>query len=265
MRFARIATKESMSFCVVDGDGADITFKPIKGHPFEEPVYTGKEYGPDEVKLLAPMLPSKILLIGRNYADHVEEVFKKTASTLPPTLFMKPPTSVIGPGAPIRIPEFAHNVEFEGELAFVISKPCKNVKRDEWKSYVLGLTIINDVTDRDLQFSEGQWTVGKGIDTFCPMGPWIDTDLDSFDLEDLGIKGHLTHEGSTTTYQDSRTSQMIWGFGEILEYISRTMTLLPGDVISTGSPAGTRQMVDGDIITIEVEGLGQLRNKVVNA
>lgn len=125
MRIARIATPESLTFCVVDGDGADLTFKAISNHPFEAPEYTGKEYGPDEVRLLAPILPSKILLIGRNYADHVEEVFKQSASTLPPTLFMKPPTAVIGPGAAIKIPELGNRPRHfqavqereEGELA----------------------------------------------------------------------------------------------------------------------------------------------------
>ncbi|EEI26257.1 MULTISPECIES: fumarylacetoacetate hydrolase family protein [Corynebacterium] len=265
MRYARIATPEAMTFAVVEGDGEDIKFKAISNHPFEAPEYTGKEYGPDEVRLLAPMLPSKILLIGRNYADHVQEVFNQSASTLPPTLFMKPPTSIIGPGAAIKIPDFAQKVEFEGEIALVISKPCKNVKKENWRDVVLGLTIVNDVSDRNLQFAEGQWTRGKGIDTFCPMGPWIDTDLDAYNLADTKIKGHLTHDGETTTWQDSSTNQMIWDFGEIIEYISGSITLLPGDVISTGSPAGTKRMLPGDTIAIEVEGLGTLRNTVTEA
>ncbi|MCI6206487.1 MAG: fumarylacetoacetate hydrolase family protein [Corynebacterium glucuronolyticum] len=265
MRIARIATKEAMTLAVVEGNGPDIRFKAISSTLFEAPTYTGEEYGSDEVELLAPIEPSKVLLIGRNYADHVEEVFKQSASNLPPTLFMKPTTSIIGPNQAIKIPEFAQKVEFEGEIALVVSKRCKNVKREQWRDVVLGITIVNDVSDRNLQFAEGQWTRGKGIDTFCPIGPWIDTDLDHYDLSDTKIKGHLTHDGETKTWQDSSTNQMIWDFGEIIEYISGSITLLPGDVISTGSPAGTKRMVPGDTIAIEVEGLGTLRNTVAEA
>lgn len=139
------------------------------------------------------------------------------------------------------------------------------MKKENWRDVVLGLTIVNDVSDRNLQFAEGQWTRGKGIDTFCPMGPWIDTDLDAYNLADTKIKGHLTHDGETKTWQDSSTNQMIWDFGEIIEYLSGSITLLPGDIISTGSPAGTKRMVPGDTITIEVEGLGQLTNTVAEA
>ncbi|GJJ42923.1 hypothetical protein CULCOIPH005_11120 [Corynebacterium ulcerans] len=155
MRFGRIATPDGMCFCVVEGDGAETVCKEIEGTPFTEPKKTGREWKLENVRVLAPMLPSKIVAIGRNYADHVKEVFQKSAEHLPPTLFLKPPTAVIGPGAPIRIPEFATKVEFEGELAMVIGKPCKNVKKEDWKSVVLGFTIINDVSSRDLQFADG--------------------------------------------------------------------------------------------------------------
>lgn len=265
MRFGRIATPEGMTFCVVEGEGDNLTLKAIAGHPFDEPTYTGKEYRLDEVKVLAPMLPSKIVAIGRNYADHVAEVFKKSAESLPPTLFLKPPTAVVGPGAAIKIPDFATKVEFEGELAMVIGRPCKNVKAEDWKSVVRGFTIINDVSSRDLQFADGQWARAKGIDTFAPLGPWIETDIDKFDLDNLPIKAHLTHDGETKTLQDSNSNQMIWKLGTIIEFITASMTLLPGDIISTGSPAGTAPMVPGDFIEIEIPGLGKLGNPVERA
>ena len=265
MRFARIATPDGMTFAVVKGDADNPTFAAIEGHPFSEPVYTGREYSPDNAKLLAPMLPGKIVAIGRNYADHVAEVFKESAEHLPPTLFIKPPTAVVGPGAAIKIPDFATRVEFEGELAMIVKKPCKNVKAADWKSVILGFTIVNDVSSRDLQFADGQWARAKGIDTFCPLGPWIETNIDSFDTENLPIKAHLTHEGVTETRQDSNSNQMIMNLGEIVEFITASFTLLPGDVICTGSPAGTAPMFPGDFIEIEIPGIGKLGNTVERA
>ena len=268
MRYGRIATPDGMCFAVIDGNEDNdekLVAKEIDGTPFTEPNYTGREWALEDVKLLAPMLPSKVVAIGRNYADHVAEVFQKSADSLPPTLFLKPPTSVVGPEAAIKIPEFATKVEFEGELAVVVGKPCKNVKAEDWKSVVLGYTIVNDVSSRDLQFADGQWARAKGIDTFCPLGPWIETDLDAVDVDDLPIKARLTHEGVTETKQDSNSQQMIMKMGEIIEFITASMTLMPGDVIATGSPAGTEAMVDGDYIEIEIPGIGKLGNPVENA
>lgn len=156
-------------------------------------------------------------------------------------------------------------MEFEGELAMVIGKPCKNVKKEDWKSVILGFTIVNDVSSRDLQFADGQWARAKGIDTFAPLGPWIETDLDSIDTANLPIKAHLTHDGVTETKQDSNSDQMIMDLGEIIEFITASFTLLPGDVICTGSPAGTAEMVPGDFIQVEIPGLGCLGNPVERA
>lgn len=263
MRFGRIATPEGMTFAVIDDEGT--VAKAIAGTPYTEPEYTGKEYKLEDVRLLAPTLPSKIVAVGRNYADHVAEVFKESAEHLPPTIFIKPPTAVVGPGAPIRIPDFATGVEFEGELAVVIGVPCKNVKAKDWKSVVRGVTIINDVSSRDLQFSDGQWARAKGIDTFAPLGPWIETDLDKFDFSDLPIKAHLTHDGTTETKQDSNSKQMIMNIGEMIEWVTQSFTLLPGDVMATGSPAGTAEMVPGDFIEVEIPGIGRLGNPVARA
>lgn len=262
MRIARIAHPEGMCFALVEGEGNETKLAEIDGHPFGPVNKTGREWPLADVRLLAPMLPSKVIAIGRNYADHVAEVFKKSAESLPPTMFIKPPTAVIGPEAPIRIPDFATNVEFEGELALVIGKPCKNVKQADAHDVIFGYTIVNDVSSRDLQFADGQWARAKGIDTFCPLGPWIQTELD---YNELPIKAHLTHEGTTETKQDSNSNQMIMSIPEIIEFITASITLLPGDVICTGSPAGTAAMFPGDRIEIEIPGIGRLANPVERA
>ncbi len=266
-----------MCFALVEGDDSaegnnenqtenqtenGITLHEIEGHPFGQVSKTGRSWPLADVRLLAPMLPSKVIAIGRNYADHVAEVFKKSAEALPPTMFIKPPTAVVGPDAPIRIPSFATNVEFEGELALIIGKPCKNVKKEDAHDVIFGYTIVNDVSSRDLQFADGQWARAKGIDTFCPLGPWIQTELD---YEGLPIKAHLTHEGKTETKQDSNSDQMIMSIPEIIEFITASITLLPGDVICTGSPAGTAPMFPGDRIEIEIPGIGRLSNPVERA
>lgn len=265
MRIARIAHPQGMAFVAVEGgqaDGSGATCREINGHPFGTPEFTGRSWPLEDVRLLAPILPSKVVAVGRNYADHVKEVFKKGAEHLPPTIFLKPPTSVVGPEAPIRIPEWATRVEFEGELAIVIGKPCKDVSREQWKDVVLGFTIVNDVSSRDLQFADGQWARGKGLDSFCPLGPWIETDIANIDIDNLPIKAHLTHDAQRETKQDSNSNQMIKSIPEIVEWISSAFTLLPGDVICTGSPAGTAEMVPGDRIEVEVPGIGILANPV---
>lgn len=262
MRLARIAHTEGICFAIVEGEGEDHVVKEIAGTPFTPPEPTGREWALEDVRLLAPTLPTKVVALGRNYADHVAEVFKKSAEHLPPTIFVKPSTAVIGPSAPIRIPSFATNVEFEGELAVVISKPSKNIKAENWREHVLGYTICNDVSSRDLQFQDGQWARAKGIDTFCPLGPWIETDLDVLNLDDAKINAYLTHDGERVQKQDSNTNQMIVKMGGILAEISASMTLLPGDVVTTGSPAGTAPMFDGDTIEIEIPGVGSLINPV---
>lgn len=251
MRFARIATKESMSFSIVDGEEQNLTFRAIAGHPFEEPEYTGKEFRPDEVKLLAPMLPSKIVLIEDNHGDGE------------PNFLLKPPTAVIGPGAPIRIPAAAMGAAFEGQLALVIGKPCKDVAAADWRSAVFGATILNDVSAVGLDTPGEQAVRARAFDTFCPVGPWIDTDLESLNVEDTEVIGHVTRGEEKTTYEEASTSSIVWSFGEMIEYVSHTMTLLPGDIIATGLPVKQHQLAAGDTVTIEVEGLGQLRNRVL--
>ncbi|MDY3127927.1 MAG: fumarylacetoacetate hydrolase family protein [Corynebacterium sp.] len=270
MRIGRIAHPEGICFALIEGDSDnpasdELVAKEISGTPFTPPEPTGREWKLREVRLLAPTLPTKVVALGRNYADHVAEVFKKSAEQLPPTFFVKPSTAVVGPGVPIRIPDFATNVEFEGELALVISKVSKNIDANSWQDHVLGFTVCNDVSSRDLQFKDGQWARAKGIDTFCPLGPWIQTDLSVVDLSDHKINAYLTHDGERVQKQDSNTNQMIIKVGEILAEISASMTLLPGDVITTGSPAGTAPMVPGDTIEIEIPRVGVLANPVARA
>lgn len=273
MRLGRIAHPEGICFAIIEGpesnpdtlDHSELVAKEISGTPFTTPEPTGREWKLDEVRLLAPTLPTKVVALGRNYADHVAEVFKESAEHLPPTIFVKPSTAVVGPEADIKIPEFATNVEFEGELAVVISKPSKNIDPENWRDHVVGYTICNDVSSRDLQFADGQWARAKGIDTFCPLGPWIETNLDVLDLDDAKINAYLTHDGERTQKQDSNTNQMIVKMGGILAEISASMTLLPGDVVTTGSPAGTEPMVPGDRIEVEIPGVGVLANPIARA
>ncbi|WP_027019538.1 fumarylacetoacetate hydrolase family protein [Corynebacterium sputi] len=262
MRIARIAHPEGICFATVEGDGDDVKYNEIDGIPFGDFTSTGRVFTAENTRVLSPVLPSKIVSIGRNYADHVKEVFKTSGEKLPPTLFLKPPTAVVGPEAAIKIPDFATKVEFEGELAIVIGKPCKKVSRENAEDVILGYTIVNDVSSRDLQFADGQWARAKGIDTFCPLGPYIQTELD---YDDLPIKAHLTHDGVTETKQDSNSDQMIWDIPKIIEFITASITLLPGDVICTGSPAGTAEMFPGDRIAIEIPGIGTLANPVERA
>ena len=207
-----------------------------------------------DVRLLAPMLASKVVCIGKNYADHIAEM--GGAAPADPVIFLKPNTAIIGPNVPIRLPANASPVHFEGELAAVISRPCKDVAAADAAESILGYTIANDVSARDQQKADGQWTRAKGHDTFCPVGPWIVTDVDPADLE-------LRTEVNGEVKQDSRTSLMIHDVGAIVEWISAVMTLLPGDLILTGTPAGVGPIEDGDTVNITISGIGTLSNPVV--
>jgi len=223
--------------------------------PFDGMVVgTSEKYSIDEVTLLAPCIPSKIVAVGLNYRDHAEEL----GMALPeePLLFLKPPSSVTGPGAEIVLPEMSSQVEHEAELAVVIGRKLKNVSVDEAASGILGYTCVNDVTARDLQKKDVQFTRSKSFDTFCPMGPWITTGLDPSDLEvSCSVNGK--------TRQKSRTSQLVHGVFELVSFVSRIMTLEPGDIISTGTPMGVGKLEPGDEVVVRVEGIGELSNRVV--
>jgi 2-keto-4-pentenoate hydratase/2-oxohepta-3-ene-1,7-dioic acid hydratase in catechol pathway len=207
----------------------------------------------EDVDLLAPATPSKIVAIGLNYADHAAEANRELPKE--PTLFIKPSTAVIGPGDAIIYPPQTSNLHYEGELAIVIGKLAKNVPMEQARNYVLGYTCANDVTARDLQRRDGQFTRGKGFDTFAPLGPWIVTDLDPSNLE---IQTRL----NGAVRQSSRTSKLIFNCDYLISFISAVMTLLPGDVISTGTAAGVGPMQAGDVVEVEIERIGCLRNTI---
>jgi 2-keto-4-pentenoate hydratase/2-oxohepta-3-ene-1,7-dioic acid hydratase in catechol pathway len=203
--------------------------------------------------MLSPILPSKVVAVGRNYAEHARELGNQVPAT--PLLFLKPSTSVIGTGDVIRLPPDSAQVEHEAELAAVIGLPAKDVEREKALDHVLGYTAANDVTARDQQRADVQFTRAKGYDSFCPIGPWIETVLDPSDLRITAtVNGELR--------QDGRTSQMVHDVAALIAFVSNVMTLLPGDVILTGTPAGVGPLRDGDRVSIEVEGIGTLTNEV---
>jgi 2-keto-4-pentenoate hydratase/2-oxohepta-3-ene-1,7-dioic acid hydratase in catechol pathway len=206
-----------------------------------------------EVRLLAPCEPSKIVAVGLNYRDHAEELNMKLPEE--PLLFLKPSSSVIGPGDTIIMPRQSARVDYEAELAIVIGIEAKGVSEKDAGKFILGYTCLNDVTARDLQNKDGQWTRAKGFDTFCPLGPWIETEIDPFDLKiDLLLNGQ--------SKQSSRTSNMIFNPFKLVEFISGVMTLFPGDVIATGTTSGIGPMCDGDTVEVRIESLGSLVNRV---
>jgi 2-keto-4-pentenoate hydratase/2-oxohepta-3-ene-1,7-dioic acid hydratase in catechol pathway len=227
--------------------------RPLRGTFFDDPVPTGEDIPLDQVRLLAPVIPSKVVAVGKNYVEHAQEM----GGVVPeePVIFLKPSTAVIGPDDPIPYPPESSRVDPEGELAVVIGRLTRRVPAEDARRYVLGYTCANDVTARDLQAKDGQWTRGKGFDGFGPLGPWIETDLDP---TDVGLELRVNGE----TRQAARTSQMAFGVSELIEFVSAVMTLLPGDVILTGTPAGIAPVAVGDVVEVEVEGIGVLRNQV---
>jgi 2-keto-4-pentenoate hydratase/2-oxohepta-3-ene-1,7-dioic acid hydratase in catechol pathway len=257
MRLGRIASPDGVAFVSIE-DGPDgQTVREIAEHPFGTPTFTGRSWPLADVRLLAPMLAGKVVCVGKNYADHIAEMGGSLGPDVAdPIIFLKPNTSIIGPNVPIRLPANASPVHFEGELAAVVGRPCKDVLAAQAADYLLGYTVANDVSARDQQKADGQWTRAKGHDTFCPVGPWIATDLDPADLE-------LRTEVNGEVKQNSRTSLMIHDVGAIVEWISAVMTLLPGDLILTGTPAGVGPIEDGDTVSVRIEGIGTLTNPVV--
>ncbi len=216
--------------------------------------HAGADISEEKLQYLAPVMPSKIVAIGVNYKDHAAEMHK----TLPPDplMFMKPATAIVGPDATIRLPQHHGRVDHEAELAVVIGKPCYKVKRADALDYVLGYTCLNDVTDRDLQKKDVQYTRAKGFDTFAPMGPSIAIGLDPTNLK---IEGWVNGQKR----QDSNTNQLIFPVDALIEFISSVMTLNPGDVISTGTPSGVGPLAHGDRVMVKIEGIGSLSNPVV--
>lgn len=224
---------------------------PIKGSVFEDFELEEKSFKIEEIDILPPVIPSKVVCVGLNYRDHAEELKMKIPDE--PIIFIKPTTTVIGQNDAIIAPSFCKRIDYEAELAVVISKVCKNVSPEESKDYILGYTCLNDITERYFQNKDGQWTRAKSFDTFCPIGPWIETE---FDWRDKNIRAYLNGE----LKQNSTTSNMIFGVEEIISFVSKIMTLLPGDIIATGTPPGVGEMNNGDKVIIEIEGIGKLEN-----
>lgn len=226
---------------------------PIEGTPFGEFRRLEANISLESIHLLAPVSPGKIICIGRNYAAHAREHDAEIPEI--PLIFLKPSTSIIGPDEKILLPPQSRQVEHEAELAVIIGKRGRFINSDEIRQYIMGYTAGNDVTARDLQRRDGQWTRSKGFDTFCPLGPWIETD---FDPADTMVTCHVNGE----MRQMASTRDMVFGINQLIPFISSIMTLEPGDVIMTGTPAGVSPLHAGDVVEVTVEGLGTLRNTV---
>jgi len=228
---------------------------PIEGDIFSQYRRSEAETPVESIHLLAPVQPSKIICVGRNYAEHAREHQAEVPEY--PLIFLKPPTSLIRPGGTILLPPQSKQVEHEAELAVVIGKRGRWIGSAEANQYILGYTIANDITARDLQRKDGQWTRGKGFDTFCPVGPWIDTD---FNPADAMITCHV----NGTMRQMASTQDMVFNISQLIVFTSSFMTLEPGDILLTGTPAGVSPLAAGDIVEVSIDGLGSLSNPVAD-
>lgn len=249
MRIARVFSGKRIEWGVIKGDEIEL----LAGSPFNDPKGTGEKRSLAEVSLLAPEPPGKIILAGLNYMDHAGEMGMSVPEE--PVIFLKPSSAVIGSGDDIVIPAGAGRVDYEGELAMIVKTRARNIPPEKAGEYILGYTCCNDVTARDLQEKDGQWSRAKSFDTFCPLGPWIETDINPGDLK---IRTYLNGK----LVQNSSTKNFIFSSYELLSFISEIMTLFPGDVISTGTPPGIGPMYSGDTVEIEIENIGRLINHV---
>jgi 2-keto-4-pentenoate hydratase/2-oxohepta-3-ene-1,7-dioic acid hydratase in catechol pathway len=256
VRVARFTIGEDPQFGLVDGEGSEAFVAPLVGDPLYSGVQlTGERHALDDVRLLAPVIPrSKVVGIGRNYAEHAQELGNDVPEQ--PLVFLKPNTAVIGPGDPIQYPHQTEDLHYEAELAVVIGRICRDISARRVPDVIYGYTCANDVTARDLQRSDGQWARAKGFDTFCPLGPWIETELDP---TDLAVRTMLNGQ----VKQDGRTLDMVHDVTSLVCYVTSFTTLLPGDVLLTGTPAGVGPMRPGDSVTVSVDGIGSLTNPVV--
>jgi len=272
MRIARFAVNGEVRYGVVDSDGqaqpgatngqsgAGLSIAEISGHPFSpggaDVKLTGARYPVDDVRLLAPVLPSKIVAIGKNYTEHARETGSEPPTE--PLIFLKPSTAVVGPGDPIVRPvHLSSRVDYEGELAVVFGRLCRDVPPERVPEVIFGYTCGNDVTARDLQAADGQWTRAKGFDTFCPLGPWIETALDpAGQVLTTTVNGEIKQQAST--------SELVHDIVKLVCYVTAVMTMLPGDVLLTGTPAGIGPLAAGDSVSVDIEGIGRLTNPVTD-
>lgn len=251
MRIIRFALEGRTGYGILEGQQVF----PLWESPFQELIQSGEVLALGDIELLAPCEPSKIVALGLNYQDHAAEF--GLALPADPLIFLKPSTAVIGPEQEIVYPDMARRVDYEAELAVVIGRRCHQVREENFRDYVLGYTIINDVTARDIQKKDGQFTRSKSFDTFAPLGPWIETDIR--DPDNVEVEAYLNGQRK----QHSNTANMVFGVATLVSFISKIMTLLPGDVIATGTPSGIGPMNPGDVVEVKVEGIGTLRNRVV--
>ena len=249
MRIVRFNLNSEIRFGSLVGDQVSL----FAGNPFDSKELSGEIVTLDQIQLLAPVAPSKIICIGMNYAAHAAEISQDVPDE--PLMFFKPISAIIGPGDTIVLPNQSDQVELEVELAVVIGKQAKNISKSEVNSYIFGYTIGNDITARDIQFSDLQWARSKGFDTFCPLGPWIETDFDP-----TGKRLDSRIHGEQRQY--ATTNDMIFDVETLVSYVSENVTLFPGDIILTGSPAGISRLGHGDEVECEIEGIGVLRNQV---
>ena len=250
MKIAKFLYKKTINWGVIEGEKIVI----LKSSPFKAIVPSSKRVPLKRCRLLAPAQASKVILVGLNYRDHAQELKMKIPKE--PIVFLKPPTTLIGNKDSIQYPKGVKRLDYEAELALVIKRRAKNIAQKDAKKYILGYTCLNDVTARDLQVKDGQWTRAKSFDTFCPLGPWLETKISA---DKAIIQLHLNKK----IKQDSSTKHFIFSIPQLIAFISRIMTLFPGDVISTGTPPGVGKMKVGDRVTVKIEGIGELENKVV--
>lgn len=253
MRYVRFVKNETATYGELLSDGR---IQPLDNAPYLNGKPSGEVVEASSVRLVAPCEPSKIVAIGKNYFDHIQEFDATVPET--PIIFFKPTTAVNDPEAPIFLPstDISKRIDYEGELALVISRTASRVKAADAADYIQGYTILNDVTARDVQKTDGQWARAKGMDGFSPIGPLVTDEIDPYHLAlQTRLNGRVV--------QESNTEMQIWNVAKLIEFITSTITLLPGDIVSTGTPAGVGPMVDGDTVEIEIEGIGVLRNKAV--
>ena len=251
MRLVRFRLGDRIATGAVERGSDEI--QVLKGTFFEDPLPTGEVAALADVHLLAPVLPSKLVCVGRNFVAHAAEWGLGVPEE--PLLFLKPSTAVIGPDDPIQLLPFSRRIDYEGELAVVIGRLARDVRAEDAFKVILGYTCGNDVTLRDLQKTGDQWARAKGFDGSAPLGPWVETDLDP---NDVVVRTRLNGE----VRQQASTTDLVFGIATLIEYTTTFMTLLPGDVLLTGTPEGVGQLSDGDVVEVEVEGVGTLRNEV---
>ncbi len=249
MKFIRYRTGAQTGWAILEGS----LVRPLSQAPWLGVAPEAKVLPLRDLHFLAPVCPSKIVCIGHNFAEHAAELGHEPAE---PVIFLKPPSALIGPGAEIPYPPTVTRLDYEAELAVVIGQTAADVEAEQAKDVIFGYTCANDITARDLQRQDGQWTRAKGFDGFAPIGPWIETELDASDLR---IQSLLNGE----VRQSARTSQFVWSIERLIAFVSSVMTLLPGDVILTGTPPGVGPMRAEDTISVDIEGIGTLTNTVV--